>query len=37
MMTICAPLSGGLVGTHGTHPSLLAAGVGFLLSTLMAH
>jgi EmrB/QacA subfamily drug resistance transporter len=35
MMTACAPLSGRLVGTHGTRPSLLAAGLGFLLSTLM--
>ncbi len=34
-MTICAPLSGRLVGKHGTLPSLLAAGAGFVLSTLM--
>ena len=35
MMMVCAPLSGRLVGRHGTRPSLLAAGAGFLLSTLM--
>jgi EmrB/QacA subfamily drug resistance transporter len=35
MMMVCAPLSGRLVGHHGTRPSLLAAGAGFLLSTLM--
>jgi EmrB/QacA subfamily drug resistance transporter len=35
MMMVCAPLSGRLVGGHGTRPSLLAAGAGFLLSTLM--
>jgi EmrB/QacA subfamily drug resistance transporter len=34
-MMVCAPLSGRLVGRHGTRPSLLAAGVGFLLSTLV--
>jgi EmrB/QacA subfamily drug resistance transporter len=34
-MTILSPLSGRLVGNHGTRPSLLAAGSGFLLSTLM--
>ena len=34
-MMVCAPLSGRLVGSHGTRPSLLIAGVGFLLSTLM--
>ena len=32
-MMVCAPLSGRLVGSHGTRPSLLAAGAGFLLST----
>jgi EmrB/QacA subfamily drug resistance transporter len=32
---VCAPLSGRLVGSHGPRPSLLAAGVGFLISTLM--
>ena len=36
-MMVCAPLSGRLVGRHGTRPSLLAAGAGFLLSTLDAH
>src|SRR3984885_6156422 len=35
MMMLCAPLSGRLVGRHGTRPSLLFAGAGFLLSTLM--
>jgi EmrB/QacA subfamily drug resistance transporter len=35
MMMVCAPLSGRLVGHHGTRPSLLAAGAGFLLGTLM--
>jgi len=34
-MMVCAPLSGRLVGHHGPRPSLLAAGVGFLLSTWM--
>ena len=34
-MMVCAPLSGRLVGSHGTRPSLLAAGAGFLLSTLV--
>jgi EmrB/QacA subfamily drug resistance transporter len=34
-MMVCAPLSGRLVGNHGTRPSLLAAGAGFLLSTLV--
>ena len=34
-MMVCAPLSGRLVGRHGTRPSLLAAGAGFLLSTLV--
>jgi EmrB/QacA subfamily drug resistance transporter len=35
MMIFCAPLSGRLVGAYGTRPPLLAAGAGFLLSTLM--
>ena len=35
MMMVSAPLSGRLVGRYGTRPSLLAAGAGFLLSTLM--
>ncbi len=34
-MMVCAPLSGRLVGSYGTRPSLLIAGTGFLLSTLM--
>ncbi len=34
-MMLCAPLSGRLVGNHGTRPSLLMAGTGFLLSTLL--
>jgi EmrB/QacA subfamily drug resistance transporter len=34
-MMVCAPLSGRLVARHGTRPSLLAAGAGFLLSTWM--
>jgi EmrB/QacA subfamily drug resistance transporter len=35
MMMLCAPLSGRLVGSHGTRPSLLISGAGFLVSTLM--
>ncbi len=35
MMIICAPQSGRLVASFGTRPSLLIAGAGFLLSTLM--
>jgi EmrB/QacA subfamily drug resistance transporter len=35
MMMLCAPLSGRLVGSHGTRPPLLIAGAGFLLSTLL--
>ena len=35
MMILCAPWSGRLVGNHGTRPSLLAAGAGFILSTLI--
>jgi MFS family permease len=34
-MVVCAPWSGRLVGSHGPLPSLLAAGVGFLIGTLM--
>jgi EmrB/QacA subfamily drug resistance transporter len=34
-MIVCAPWSGRLVASHGTRPSLLVAGVGFLLSSLM--
>jgi EmrB/QacA subfamily drug resistance transporter len=34
-MVVCAPWSGRLVGSQGPRPSLLAAGVGFLISTLM--
>jgi EmrB/QacA subfamily drug resistance transporter len=34
-MVVCAPWSGRLVGSHGPQPSLLAAGVGFLISTLI--
>src|SRR6202453_4924790 len=35
MMMICAPLSGRLVGSHGTLRSLLLAGAGFFTSTLL--
>jgi EmrB/QacA subfamily drug resistance transporter len=35
MMMVTAPLSGRLVGAYGTRPSLLAAGAGLLLSTLL--
>ena len=35
MMMLCAPLSGRLVGSYGTRPSLLAAGAGLGLSTGM--
>ena len=35
MMTLCSPLSGRLVANHGTRPSLLMAGGGFLISTLL--
>src|ERR1700761_7069498 len=35
MMIVCAPWSGRLVGSYGTRPSLVAAGVGFLASTLI--
>jgi EmrB/QacA subfamily drug resistance transporter len=34
-MVLSAPLSGRLVGSYGTRPSLLASGVGFVVSTLM--
>ena len=34
-MVVCAPWSGRLVGSHGPRPSLLAAGVGFLISTMI--
>ena len=33
VMMLTAPLSGNLVGLHGTRPSLLIAGASFLLST----
>lgn len=32
---ICSPLSGRLVGSYGTRPSLLASGAGVLVSALM--
>src|SRR5580700_804093 len=35
MMILSAPWSGRLVGSYGTRPSLLASGVGFLVSTVM--
>jgi len=35
MMTICSTLSGRMVGTYGTRPSVMIAGLGFLLSTLI--
>ena len=35
MTMVCAPLSGRMVGSYGTRPSLLLAGVGILLSTLL--
>ena len=35
MMIVCAPWSGRLVGNYGTRPSLLAAGAGFIASTLL--
>ncbi len=34
-MILCAPWSGRLVAIHGPRPSLLAAGVGLLVSTLI--
>ena len=35
MMFVCAPISGRLVGNYGARPSLLLAGAGMLLSTLL--
>jgi EmrB/QacA subfamily drug resistance transporter len=35
MMIVCAPWSGRLVASHGTRPSLLTAGAGILVSTLI--
>jgi EmrB/QacA subfamily drug resistance transporter len=35
MLMLCAPISGRLVGSYGARPSLLAAGLGFLASTLI--
>jgi len=35
LMMVSAPLSGRVVGAYGTRPPLLAAGAGFLLSTLL--
>lgn len=35
LMAIGSPLSGRLVGNHGPRPSVLLAGAGFLLSTLL--
>ena len=35
LMMICAPLSGRMVGSYGTRPSLLVAGLALLLSTLL--
>jgi EmrB/QacA subfamily drug resistance transporter len=35
MMMVCSPLSGRLVGRYGTRPSLLMAGAGFVVSTLI--
>ena len=35
MLMLCAPVSGRLVGSHGTRPSILAAGASLLLSTLL--
>jgi len=35
MVIFFAPLSGRLVGRHGTRPSILAAGLGILISTLL--
>jgi EmrB/QacA subfamily drug resistance transporter len=34
MAMLCGPISGRLVGAHGTRPSLLIAGAAFLLSAL---
>jgi len=35
MMFVCSPLSGRMVGSFGTRPSVMIAGVGFVLSTLI--
>ncbi len=35
MMAVCAPVSGRLVGNYGARPSLLLAGAGMLVSTLL--
>ena len=35
MIMICAPVSGRLVGAHGTRPSLLIAGLAFVFSALL--
>ncbi len=35
MMAVCAPISGRLVGSYGGRPSLLLAGTGILVSTLL--
>jgi EmrB/QacA subfamily drug resistance transporter len=35
MIMLCSPLSGRLVGRYGSRPSVLAAGAGLLLSTLI--
>ena len=34
-MMVCAPLSGRMVANHGTRSSLLLAGAGFMVSTLL--
>ena len=34
-LMVCAPLSGRLVGSHGPRPSLLASGLGFLISAAL--
>jgi len=34
MMMVCSPLSGRMVASYGTRPSLLIAGAGFLMGTL---
>jgi EmrB/QacA subfamily drug resistance transporter len=35
MMFVCSPLSGRMVGSYGTRPSVMIAGLGFVLSTLI--
>ena len=35
MMAVCAPISGRLVGSYGARPSLLLAGAGMLVGTLL--